>query len=316
MGGAPTIAPEWRTFEQAVATFLQALDPAASVQHNLHTLDRDTGLMRQRDVWIDIRVLGGFFVLKMLVSCKRKKASLSQQDIDAFVGELRSSGANKGVMFSYRGFTQPALKKAARLGISCCGLFEDRPADLPQVLMFSGYIFRERVSFELHGATYAEVAQGLEPPNGLDADGRSVLSDLIAHYESQRPTVQSVIDAEPVSWGSEVTFSHESDPPVVIRLRSGWEIYRARREACLLNGAYSFTDETFAGGMSMPWIDMWSDHPGPGWDLITFADIEGSRPQVAFVSFCDNLDAALRARVAKMVGEAEAVAPPGAGASA
>jgi len=295
-----------------VATFLQALDPTASVQHNLHTPDLDTGLKRQRDVWIEVRVLGGFFVLKLLVSCKRKKAPLSQQDIDAFVGELKSSGANKGVLFSYGGFTQPALKKAARIGISCCGIFEDRPADLPGVLVFSGYIIRERVSFELQGATYAEIAEALESPNAVDAEGRWALADLIDHYVAQRPTVQSLMDAKPDTWGSELTFPHETDPPVIIRLRSGWEIYRARREACLMNGAYSFTDETFAGGMSMPWIDMWSDHPGPGWEPIPYDDVESSRPQVAFVSFCDNLEAALRAHVAKMASGPQVLAalPP------
>ena len=53
--------------------------------------DKDTGEPRQRDVWIETKVCD-HFPLKILVSCKRYKAKLNQQHLDAFIGELRSSG--------------------------------------------------------------------------------------------------------------------------------------------------------------------------------------------------------------------------------
>ena len=251
-GGRPGgPAPEWRTFEEAVATFLQALDPAAAVTHNLYTEDLDTGLKRQRDVWIESRALGG-----------------------AGGPQLAGEGA-----------------------------------DLPNVLAFSGYIFRERIAFELQGATYAEVTEAREAPESVEPDGRSVLAGLIAHYESQGLSVETVMDAQPPTWGSQVTLASEEEPPVVTRLRPGWEVFRANQEACLLNGPYSFTDETFAGGMSMPWIDTFSDHPGPGWEKISILEVERSRPQIAFVTYCNELEAAVRAPVAKMAGAEVGVVP-------
>ena len=100
----------WREFEIAVAQFLQTLDPASRVIHDLKQPDGDTGHSRQRDVWIETR-FGGHIPIKILVSCKRKKAKLSQQDIDAFRGELLSSNAGMGILYSFSGFTKPALEK-------------------------------------------------------------------------------------------------------------------------------------------------------------------------------------------------------------
>jgi hypothetical protein len=67
----------------------------------------------------------------MLISCKRKKARMSQQDIDHFSGELFHSGAHMGLLYAHGGFTQPALTKAKALGISCFTLYENQPADMP-----------------------------------------------------------------------------------------------------------------------------------------------------------------------------------------
>jgi hypothetical protein len=51
-------------------------------------------------------------------------------------------------------------------------------------------------------------------------------------------------------------------------VRSEWAIYRARTEAWLVNGSYSFTESEFKGGFSSPCIDTWSLEPGPGWERI------------------------------------------------
>jgi hypothetical protein len=114
--------PAWRDFERAVARFLAALDPSASVTHDASIPDKDTGDPRQRDVWIETEVMRQFPV-RILVSCKRWSTKLDIQDLDAFIGEWRSSGAQVGVVYSLSGFTENALKKATSLGISCCRLF-------------------------------------------------------------------------------------------------------------------------------------------------------------------------------------------------
>src|SRR5690606_22733487 len=90
---------DWRSFETAVAAFLAALDPKARVTHDVRLPDRHTGRSRQRDVIVETK-FGAHLPLRILVSCKRHKRKLSSSDVDAFNGELQSSGAQKGVLYT------------------------------------------------------------------------------------------------------------------------------------------------------------------------------------------------------------------------
>jgi Restriction endonuclease len=122
--------PEWKRFEQAVAAFAAALDPSATVKHDLRLPDRHHGRRRQRDVWIDAKI-GGHFPVSVLVSCKRTKRKLNSADVDSFSGELASSPARVGVLYSYSGFTQGAIDKGRVLGISCCRLYSGKGPEIP-----------------------------------------------------------------------------------------------------------------------------------------------------------------------------------------
>jgi Restriction endonuclease len=140
--------PAWQRFEVAVASFCAALDPSAKVSHNVKTPDRDTGTPRQRDVWIEAR-LCDHFPVKALVSCKRYKRKLNQQDMDTFLGELRSSQAQVGVLYSYSGFSKNAVSKGRAAGVSCCRLYADQPPDLPELISFASYFWRSRIELQL-----------------------------------------------------------------------------------------------------------------------------------------------------------------------
>jgi len=128
----------WKEFEVAVADFLKAADPNNNVNHNVYLPDKHTKKRRQRDVFLETN-LCGFLPIKVLISCKKYKRKLNQQDIDAFYGELISSGAHKGVIYSYSGFNKNAVEKCKVLEISCCKLYHYQPADLPEVLLFDYY---------------------------------------------------------------------------------------------------------------------------------------------------------------------------------
>ncbi|HEX4591843.1 MAG TPA: restriction endonuclease, partial [Gemmataceae bacterium] len=131
---ASSKSPPWREFEKAVASFVASTDPRAKVTHNAFTPDGQTQRPRQRDVWVEGTI--GSFPLKILVSCKRYKRRLDEDHIDAFSGVVRNSGAHLGVLYSYSGFTEPAVEKAKKLqpAIECCRLFTYQPAELPEVL--------------------------------------------------------------------------------------------------------------------------------------------------------------------------------------
>ena len=293
--------PDWRRFEEAVARFLQALDPSARVSRDVMTPDRETGLPRQRDVWIET-TLGGHLPLAILVSCKRTKAKVSQQGMDAFRGELMASNASLGVLYSAAGFTAPALAKAKKLGIDCCMLLEDRPADLPGMLRFDGYCFRERVRLTLRGDPGAdfETMSDLFDLEVIDGGGLStVIASLLRHYAAEKPEISGhPIGALPPTWSAAVEISADGlTRPLQIQLDASWRTFRSRREAWLVNGSYCFNNEDFRGSYSTPAVDRLGDHPGPGWEEIDFADVALSGNRTWFVFHGGDWEPALRSEV-------------------
>jgi len=293
--------PEWKRFEEAVARFLQALDPSARVIRDVMTPDRETSLPRQRDVWIET-TFGGHLPLTILVSCKRTKAKISQQEMDAFRGELMASSASLGVLYSAAGFTMPALAKAKKLGIDCCMLLEDRPADLPGMLRFDGYCFRERVRLTLRGDPGAdfEAMSDLFDLEVADNGAHStVIASLLRHYESEKPDINChPIGALPPTWSAAVEVSAEGlTAPLQVQLDASWRTFRSRREAWLVNGSYCFNNEDFRGSYSTPTVDRLGDHPGPGWEEIDFAEVTLSGNRTWFVFHGGDWEPALRGEV-------------------
>lgn len=280
---------DWLQFEHAVAAFCSALAPDAHVTHNAITPDIHTDRPRQRDVWIEASI-GGFFPIKLLVSCKRYTRKFNAQQMDAFVGELEGSGAHKGVVYSYSGFTGPALEKARKKGITCCVLLENQPPPIPEALLFDAYLFREVPQL---------VAEGGEGPRDwpallrseIELEGqiilaRKILADRFAEDlpELQRAIGSGRIPCRQVSVEISVDVA---GGPVTLSLRSDWRIFRARVEAWLVNGSYSFTDNNFHGNLSTPSIDMWSSHPGPGWEPIAIDDIGAGNTVKMFMTAGD-----------------------------
>ncbi len=137
----PVKARPGREFEVAVSAFLQKLDPSAEVLFDHHVCDPDTGTYRQCDAWINTSI-GGHIPLTIYVSCKdsaNKKNKLDIGDICTFKADIDSVRASTGIIYSSVGFTQPALAKAKALNVSCCRLYRNEPADIPQSLMFEHF---------------------------------------------------------------------------------------------------------------------------------------------------------------------------------
>jgi len=288
--------PAWLTFERAVTAFLQALDPSATVRHNVVIPDIDTNEPRQRDAWIETS-FGGHLRITILVSCKRKKSKLSQQDLDAFIGELRSSGANKGVLYSFAGFSRDALRKAERLGISCCVLYEDRPPDMPSVLGFQSYHLTECFQLELTEAPehpWSHLPGLLDKP--VRPGGPTYLAELASRYDDARKSaMDSFSIAQPPTWRASIDLSGDSTrPPMVLSVVSSWRVFEARLDAWLLNGSYSFTDGRFAGSFSTPAIDRLSAPPGPGWTEIGPSEMRATGNLVCSCASGGDLEAAIQ----------------------
>jgi len=270
-------APRWKEFEDAVTKFVTALDPKAKVTANVKLPDAHTSKPRQRDVWIEANVCN-HFPLKVLISCKRLKRKMDQQDIDAFNGELISSEARLGVLYSYSGFTSNAIEKAKKLGISCCRLFDNEPADIPDSLVFvESYCCTPRISVSVMApldqqwnlTTWNELfslqfEDDGSPMFAIDAIVRSY------HAGEKEAVSQASKTFFPSNWARILTCIKEEPIKKTIKIiiRGSWNAYEGRLEAHLLKGSYNFSSGEFLGSLSTPSVDTQSSHPGPGWTLL------------------------------------------------
>lgn len=266
---------EWEQFESAVATFVAALDPKAEVKHNVKLPDRDTGRPRQRDVWVKATICK-IFPVSLLISCKRLRRKLNELDVDAFIGELASSGAHKGVLYTFTGYSEHALMKAAIHGISCCKLYQNKPPDVPDALFFSFYCCASSFYFRVNEQAMEIWGDELieDVLSVVDSSGQTAFDQLIrAFWEAQEAKVQEALNAHsfPGSWATAMKLQSSSppnQPELVLSLHGKWRFYRAKLCGHLMNGTYSFTEGTFIGSQTSPCVDMMGPEPGPGWERV------------------------------------------------
>jgi hypothetical protein len=288
-----TNIPDWQAFEIAVARFAAAMDPAAVVRHNVLLADADTGHQRQRDVIIEARICK-IFPVTVLVSCKYWESKLHEGHIDAFVGELLSSRAHKGVIYSYSGFTQPALEKAAAKGICCCKLFRNESPEMPQLIPFRAYACSPSLNITLlspprSNSNPSKWKEILSLNDETDGQRVSVLESILATYKSLEDHSTRELKTNPMLLPVGFTSNLEFDPtlPVLgdLRIQVGciWKIFQADINACLVNGTYSLTQSEFLGDLRFPTIDRLNPHIGPGWSRLETPPKSLERGSIAMV---------------------------------
>jgi hypothetical protein len=264
---------DWEKFEVAVERFVAAFDPSVTVRRNVMLPDRDTGHPRQRDVWVITKVCN-LFEVNILISCKKWSTRLDESDIDAFAGELRSSGAHKGVIYAEKGFTKPAIEKAQVLGISCCKLYQNESADIPDSLKLLFYIcnprYRLRVQLDRcedwSDVIFEDVFSHLIV---VDGERESVLDKLVREFQAMEArAIEEVARGRRHLHPWTLTLQFEGMSPLALVIEGKWDIYQAALEGHLLDGSYSFTEERFVGAEYSPWVDMHGTHPGPQWEHI------------------------------------------------
>ncbi len=279
--------PPWKQFELAVATFLKALNhPKTAVRHDFREADRQTQRPRQRDIWIETQ-LGGLFTVKILVSCKKLARKLNETDIDHFFGELYGSRAGLGVLYSYSGFNDAALEKAAALNISCCVLLDNQAPSIPEQLIMNAYCCSSQLGLSIAippqfppgSVTWNDIFEIQQP------DGQDLLTVLVETFKQLEAT--SISDIGPsVFFPKQMTAAFQLFAETwraEVQLTMRWKIYRAKLAAYLLSGTYSFTDKAFVGTLSTPAIDMKGLHPGEGWELIDFVPGKSPIPTITAV---------------------------------
>ncbi len=102
--------PLWARYEASVAQLLAALDPGARITHNKAVLGRISQVARQVDVWAEGQVVG--LQVSVAVECKHHQRPMDISVVDGFVGKLLDIGADRGILYSYSGFTDGATARA------------------------------------------------------------------------------------------------------------------------------------------------------------------------------------------------------------
>ncbi len=270
--------PAWRMFEQAVARFVSALDPSASVKHDARLPDQDTGARRQRDVWVEGK-LCGIFPIKVLISCKYCRRPLNESDIDHFLGELGSSGAHKGVIYSHSGFSSVALEKARKRGVSCMRLYQNEAPEIPEVLVIPhAYCCYPRFVLNLlwkHDPVgrLSKWSDLFNRPTGEGDSDEKVIDFISTTFAKGQNDILQKASSDgslPMNWTFETTFQDPDDSDIRARIQFSevWRTFEAKLEAYNVNGSYSFTEKKFVGHIVTPLLDIRSSEPGPGWTLL------------------------------------------------
>jgi len=264
---------DWKRFEEAVGRFAKALNPAAEVLFNHRVPDRETGKPRQCDAWIRF-TYGGHWPFSIYVSCKDLSKSgrkLSSTDIDNFSAEIEARGASTGVIYTNTGFSAPAIAKAKKMGIPCCRLYRNEPADIPQAVWIKQYVCE--LSFAV---------SVLEKPSPWplvtwndvfrysDATiERTVLDEIVEDFSSGEEKAIEAMKKKgtsPSDWKTKHVVTNETwKGRFVFVVQGHWKAYEAQIEGVLLSGSFSFTDQRFKGSVQGPWIDTQSVHPGEYW---------------------------------------------------
>ncbi|MGK3206740.1 restriction endonuclease [Amycolatopsis sp. MEPSY49] len=104
------VDPLWERYEISIQEMLSGLDRAASVLHNAQVPGRLSQIARQVDVWVTGTVIKQ--EISIAVECKRRQRPVDVQIIDAFIGKLLDIGADRGVIYSYSGFSDGANMRA------------------------------------------------------------------------------------------------------------------------------------------------------------------------------------------------------------
>ena len=300
-----------REFEEAVYAFVNTLDPSAEVIYDHRVLDRDSGQLRQCDVWINAR-FGGHWPLSILVSCKDRSRSgrkLGSGDIGAFCNEVHSTSANMGVIYCNTGFTAPAVRKAKANGIACCRLYENEPADIPEAIWLDHFLGRPVVGMGLNAQadgweqwTWNEVF-GISVR--LEDDTTTVL-DLVANlYADAEAEAMQKVELQqpiPVDWRRSFVLEGTKTPGEIrVTVLGGWKWYQARTDAILLDGSYCLSDGSFRGSLSGPVIATTGDHPGEAWVEIDVPDVMPTSNMCVAILHQPDVKAVLRERLGPRV---------------
>ncbi len=203
-----------RAFEECVATVIRALSPNATVSQGTWVEGPDG--RRDQDVLIETTIDGKPF--RTLVECKdydpAKTGPVGIKVLDELDSKSRDLSFDLAIICSNAGFTEPAMRKAQRLGIVLLGILREGDARVRHHVLEFVYFRRikiDRLAFRLERKTETESESCLDISASYAG---APVANWVCHY-----SVDSII-ANPIGAGS-YAGSFRLKTPTAFTLASG-----------------------------------------------------------------------------------------------
>lgn len=219
--------------------------------------------------------IGGHYPISVLVSCKDHGRPISVTHIETLQGEIRSTAATCGVIYSRYGYTKSAQLKALANNIVCCRLFQSQPADLPEIIPFPTYACKPRFCFQIISIADSFTCEtwnalfDLKTLPDSDLNMLEVICDDFRKREKEE-VKKTPKRKFPADWFQDYSiFRREQDELLCsFRVHGIWGKHRGRTQAYLLNGSYCLTSSQFLGSQAGPILDTKGKDPGEDWEEI------------------------------------------------
>lgn len=100
----------WQEYQQAVGLMYENMEAMGTLKQNIYLPDRITGQKRQIDLWWEVNVSG--HTINILIDAKYRKEKIDVKDLEEVEALGASVKANKVIIVTNSGWTEPALRKA------------------------------------------------------------------------------------------------------------------------------------------------------------------------------------------------------------
>ena len=262
-----------KDFEYAVHSFVARLLPGAKVLFDHRVPDRDTGALRQVDVWVEGQI-AGHFPITVHISCKDYARKINVAQMGTFINEVQSTGASTGIIYSRKGFSRDAVRKAKAHGLSCCRLYHQTRVDLPSIVWVWNFLCVPQ---------YKLVAPSPDE-RGVMVKWEDLLLQIVGQpsrrladvLDEQFKTLEASITAATQTSGGPFPQATKSNlrvqpedggRPFTIGLVVEFRYFRGRMDAHVADGSYCMNNGQFSGSVAGPAVDLRA-LPGPGWEEI------------------------------------------------
>lgn len=179
-------------------------EPHITVESPKKLPDKDTGRLREHDVVLTHSL--SHHTVRIALECRDRSRPVGVPEIEAFAKKCERTGIDKGIMVSSLGFTDTAIKVAAKESIGCLSLTDAEGFDwclAPGINTSVRRTIHTHITVEPEGDVSLDAELYFEDgrpvdQSALSAIGKNCLSRLsIDHAPTKEPVKSRFVDSAP-----------------------------------------------------------------------------------------------------------------------